>query len=326
MFKKIIVTGGCGFIGSNFIRYMFERHDTKIVNVDKLTYCGNILNLKKFEKDKRYTFIKGDIQDIEDLHYKIGRGVECIVNFAAESHVDRSIGDSSNFVSTNVVGVQKLLDYALRNDCHFHHISTDEVFGSIEKGFFDEKTPYRPRNPYSASKAASDHLVRSYFYTHKLPITISNCSNNYGPYQFPEKLIPLAITNVLMNLKVPIYGNGENVRDWIHVEDHCRAIENIITKSENGKSYCIGGDSEKNNLEVIRTIARIMNKDEEDVFYFTEDRKGHDRRYAINSSNIKTDFDWYPKIGFEDGMYKTINWYKNHGNWWKELKRGKIYG
>jgi len=322
MFKKILVTGGCGFIGSNFIHHILENHDTQIVNLDKLTYSGNKSNLKKFEKDKRYTLIEADICDVEEIHYKIGLGVDCIVNFAAESHVDRSIKDASSFISTNIEGTRCLLEYAKRIGCHFHHISTDEVFGSIEEGFFDEKTPYSPRNPYSASKAASDHLVMSYFYTHELPVTISNCSNNYGPYQFPEKLIPLAITNVIRGRKIPVYGDGQNIRDWIHVRDHCRAIEGILIKGKSGESYCIGGDSEKKNLEVVKIIAEAMGKNEKDSFIFVEDRKGHDKRYAIDFSKTEKEIGWSPSMNFEKGIKETIEWYQNHRRWWKEILKG----
>ena len=247
------------------------------------------------------------------------------MHFAAESHVDRSILKSDEFVRTNILGTQILLDAALRNNGkRFHHISTDEVFGSLGKeGKFNEKTPYAPHSPYSASKAGSDHLVRAYYDTHKLPITISNCSNNYGPYQFPEKLITLFITNLIEGKKVPIYGSGENIRDWIHVLDHCEAIDLILHKGKIGETYCVGGDSELSNIEITRKILREFGEGDEMIEY-VEDRKGHDFRYAIDFSKIKDELGWFPKISFDDGLRKTIEWYKNNEDWWKPLKEKVI--
>jgi len=321
---KLLVTGGAGFIGANFIHYMLKKYpDCKIINLDKLTYCGNLENLKDVENNPRYKFIKGDICDAK-LVNELVREVDAIVHFAAESHVDRSIMDSGIFVKTNVLGTQVLLEAAkINGNKRFHHISTDEVFGSLGKtGYFNEKTLYSPRSPYSASKAASDHLVRAYFHTHNLPITISNCSNNYGPYQFPEKLIPLFVTNLIEGKKVPVYGDGLNIRDWLHVEDHCRAIDMILCRGKIGETYCIGGNCEKTNMEITRKILELMGKGEESIEYVA-DRKGHDKRYAIDASKIKNELGWKPKHNFESGMKQTVDWYKNNEDWWRRIKSGK---
>ena len=322
---KILVTGGAGFIGSNFIHYWIKKYpEDRIVNLDALTYAGNLENLRGIEKKMSYEFVKGSIND-ERLVNELVSNVDLIVHFAAESHVDRSILDSEDFVKTNIDGTRVLLDAAKNNGGkRLHHVSTDEVYGSLGKDdpAFTEKNSYDPRSPYSASKAASDHLVRAYFHTHKLPITISNCSNNYGPYQFPEKLIPLFVTNLIEGKKIPIYGTGKNIRDWLHVKDHCEAIDLIIKKGKLGETYCVGGEAEKTNMEITRKILETMNKGKENIEY-VEDRKGHDKRYAIDITKIRNELGWEPKISFETGIKETINWYINNQNWWKNIKSGK---
>lgn len=328
---KLLVTGGAGFIGSNFIHYILKKYpastaggpDYQVVNLDALTYAGNLENLRDVENNPNYKFVKGDICD-KDLVNNLVKDVDTIVHFAAESHVDRSILDAENFVRTNVLGTFNLLEAAKNNgNKRFHHISTDEVFGHLGPNdpAFNELTSYEPRSPYSASKAASDHLVRAYFYTYGLPVTISNCSNNYGPYHFPEKLIPLFITNLMEGKKVPVYGDGMNVRDWLYVEDHCEAIDLILQKGKIGETYCIGGNSEKPNIEITKKIIELMGKNEDSIEY-VKDRPGHDRRYAIDFYKIKNELGWQPKISFEDGLQKTIDWYKNNESWWKNIKSG----
>lgn len=323
---KLLVTGGAGFIGSNFILYWLKNHlQDSIVNLDKLTYAGNLENLKEAEGNKNYQFIKGDICD-EKIVEKAMDGVDIVIHFAAESHVDRSIMEPFDFVRTNVLGTQILLDAALKNKVKkFHHISTDEVYGSLEledKNKFNERTNYNPRSPYAASKAGSDHLVRAYYHTYNLPITISNCSNNFGPYQFPEKLIPLLITNLLEDKKVPVYGDGLNVRDWLYVEDHCRAIDLILEKGKTGQTYCIGGLTQDiNNLEVVKKIIKILGKNESFI-EFVKDRPGHDRRYALDWSKIKNELGWEPLHNFDEWLEKTVEWYKNNEAWWKRVKSG----
>lgn len=320
--SKILVTGGAGFIGSNFIRYWLKNNsDDYIVNLDKLTYAGNLDNLIDISENNKYKFIQGDICDF-DLVNEIIAGVDLIVHFAAESHVDRSIKNSADFIKTNIEGTRILLEAAKNNgNIRFHHISTDEVFGSLETDSprFNEKTPYDPRSPYSASKAASDHLVRAYFHTHGLPITISNCSNNYGPYQFPEKLIPLFITNLIEGKKVPVYGSGQNIRDWIHVDDHNRGVEMIIKKGVIGETYCLGGDNEIKNIDITKNILELMEQGEEKIEYVA-DRLGHDLRYAIDFSKAEKDLGWVPQINFLDGLKTTIDWYKDNIVWWQKLK------
>jgi dTDP-glucose 4,6-dehydratase len=323
---KLLVTGGAGFIGSNFILYWMAQHpDDSIVNLDKLTYAGNLENLTSVEKNPHYSFIHGDICD-SSVVKKAMDGVDIVVHFAAESHVDRSILDAAPFVTTNVLGTQVLLEAALAAKVsRFHHVSTDEVFGSLaldDVSKFNERTPYDPRSPYSASKAGSDHLVRAYYHTFGLPITITNCSNNFGPFHFPEKFIPLAITNILEGKKVPVYGDGKNVRDWLYVEDHCRAIEAVLLKGTVGETYCVGGlTKDINNLDVIRMILQKMEKDESSI-EFVKDRLGHDRRYAIDWSKIQKELGWKPLYDFETELTKTIDWYKTHESWWKRLKHG----
>jgi dTDP-glucose 4,6-dehydratase len=321
---KLLVTGGAGFIGANFILYWLTNHkDDSIVNFDKLTYAGNLETLTSVSSDPRYQFIRGDIADKKAVTGAM-KGIDVVVHFAAESHVDRSISEPSTFVLTNVVGTQVLLDAALEaNVSRFHHISTDEVFGSLPLGTdekFSENTKYNPRSPYSASKAASDHLVRAYFHTYGLPVTITNCSNNFGPYQFPEKLIPLAITNILENKKVPVYGDGKYVRDWLYVEDHCRAIDVILAKGKIGETYCVGGlTNDIDNITVVKKIISYMGKDESCI-EFVKDRLGHDRRYAVDWTRINKELGWKPAYDFDTYLVKTIDWYKDHTAWWKPLK------
>lgn len=323
---KLLVTGGAGFIGSNFILYWMKNHpDDAVVNLDKLTYAGNLENLKNVEENPKYSFVQGDICDASVVNNAM-QGVDTVVHFAAESHVDRSIIEPASFVMTNVVGTQVLLDAALKNNVKkFHHVSTDEVFGALPLDpliKFDEKTPYDPHSPYSASKAASDHLVRSYYDTFGLPITISNCSNNFGPYQFPEKVIPLAITNLLENKKIPVYGDGLYVRDWLYVEDHCRAIDLVLQNGKLGETYCIGGlTADINNLEVIKKILGILGKSG-DMIEFVRDRPGHDRRYAINWSKIKIELEWQPLHTFDEWLEKTVVWYQENKTWWQEIRSG----
>ena len=322
---KILVTGGAGFIGSNFIHYWLNKYpDDMITNLDALTYAGNLENLRDLENNKNYKFIKGDICD-EVLVNEVVKDFDLIVHFAAESHVDRSIIDCRDFIRTNVEGTKNLLDAARNNrGIRFHHVSTDEVFGSLgpDDRPFNENTPYDPRSPYSASKAASDHLVRAYWHTYKLPITISNCSNNYGPYQFPEKIIPLFITNLLENKRVPVYGQGENVRDWIYVDDHNAGVDAVIKKGRIDETYCLGGGCELTNLELTKKILKALDKGEE-MIDFVPDRPGHDLRYAMDYSKAKKELGWQPTVDFGEGLKKTIDWYKNNQSWWRNVKNGK---
>jgi dTDP-glucose 4,6-dehydratase len=326
---NLLVTGGAGFIGSNFILYWLKKYpQDKILNLDKLTYAGNLENLKSIENNSNYAFVKGDICNLSLVDSLIKKyNIDTIVHFAAESHVDRSIIDPAPFIKTNIEGTYVLLEAALKNRIkRFHHISTDEVFGALpldSKEKFNEKTPYNPRSPYSASKAASDHLVRAYYITYGLPITISNCSNNYGPYQFPEKLIPLAITNIIEGKKVPIYGDGLYVRDWLYVEDHCKALDLILHKGKVGETYFIGGLTEDiPNIEVVRKILKIMGKDESYIEY-VKDRPGHDRRYAIEWSKINRELSWKPEADFDTGLKLTVDWYLKNKDWWKKIKSGE---
>lgn len=321
---KLFVTGGAGFIGANFILYWLKNYpEDTIVNFDKLTYAGNLDNLKSVENNPHYQFIHGDICNPKQVAQAIA-GSEIVVHFAAESHVDRSIIESAPFVMTNVVGTHVLLDIALKAKVkRFHHVSTDEVFGALELddiAKFNEGTLYNPRSPYSASKAGSDHLVRAYYHTFGLPITISNCSNNYGPYQFPEKLIPLAITNILEGKKVPVYGDGLYVRDWLYVEDHCRAIDKILRKGAVGETYCVGGLTEDmTNLSIIKKIIKNMGSNES-VIAYVKDRPGHDRKYAVDWTKINRELDWKPEHNFDEWLDATIEWYIKNEAWWKPLK------
>jgi len=321
---KLLVTGGAGFIGSNFIHYWFKNHpQDSIVNLDKLTYAGNLNNLTLIAKNPNYTFIKGDICDKTIVDQAMA-SVDMVVHFAAESHVDRSITGPAVFVMTNVIGTQVLLDAALKHKVkRFHHISTDEVFGSLElntKEKFSETTPFAPNSPYSASKAGSDHLVRAYHQTYGLPTSISNTSNNYGPFQYPEKLFSLTITNLLEGKTAPVYGDGLNVRDWLYVEDHCRAIDLILTKGRVGETYCVGGLTEDiSNLEIVKKIIKIMNKDESQI-EMVKDRLGHDRRYAVNWTKAKNELGYQPKHDFDTYLQQTITWYQDNQDWWQPLK------
>lgn len=324
---KLLVTGGAGFIGSNFILYWMKNYPSdEIVNLDSLTYAGNLENLKDVEKNPSYKFINGNICNISIVDQAMLE-IDAVVHFAAESHVDRSIKEPSDFVITNVVGTQVLLDTALKHNVkRFHHISTDEVYGSLElndSSKFNERTRFNPRSPYSASKAGSDHLVRAYYLTYGLPITITNCSNNFGPFQFPEKFIPLAITNILEDKKVPVYGDGLYVRDWLYVMDHCRAIDLVLNEGKVGETYLVGGmTNDISNLEVIKKILKIMGKDESFIEH-VKDRYGHDRRYAVDWSKIGKELGWKPLHDFDEWLEKTVAWYKENEKWWKDVKTGE---
>jgi len=321
---KVLVTGGLGFIGSNFIRYLLERYSSiEIINVDAMKYGSNPLNLKDIEDDEKYKFIKGDICDYE-LISKLVKDVDVIVNFAAESHVDRSIANPYSFLQSNVVGVFVILE-AIRKknrEVKFIQISTDEVYGDILKGSFKEEDRLKPSSPYSASKAAADMFVLAYSRTYGIHAVITRCTNNYGPYQFPEKLIPKTIIRASMNLKIPIYGTGKNIRDWIYVLDHCEAIDLVIKEGETGEIYNISSREEKTNLEVVKTILSIMGKDES-LIEFVEDRPGHDLRYSLDSSKIR-ELGWKPKHSFKEGIRKTVEWYMQNEWWWKPLINEKI--
>ncbi len=350
---NILVTGGAGFIGSNFIRYVFEKSGFtgSLVNYDKLTYAGNLMNLSDIDKKfggTGYFFERGDIRDYQTIKEVIAKHrISIIVHFAAESHVDRSIFGPKEFVETNVNGTFSLIEAARqlwqeRTDVRFHHISTDEVYGSLgETGAFFETTPYDPRSPYSASKAASDHLVRAYFHTYGLPVTVSNCSNNYGPYHFPEKLVPLVILNAVEGKPLPVYGDGMNVRDWLYVEDHCEAVWRILEKGRVGETYNIGGECEKRNIEVVNSICAVLEelrptgdnpsirnpkseiRNYRDLITFVGDRPGHDRRYAINCDKIKTELGWTQRHGFEDGLRETVAWYLRNTEWVNNIRSGE---
>ena len=320
--KRYLVTGGAGFIGSNYIRYMLKKHkDVEIINLDKLTYAGNLDNLKDIEEDSRYTFIKGDICD-EVLVNRIMTGVDVVVNFAAESHVDRSIGAPDDFIRTDVFGTFVLLEAARTNKIEkFIQISTDEVYGSIDKGSFTENDPLMPSSPYSASKTGADRLAFSYFVTYDLPVIVTRCSNNFGPFHYPEKLIPLFVTNAIENKSLPIYGDGKNVRDWIYVEDHCDGVEFVCQNGKLGEVYNIGGGNEKTNLEITERILKKLEKPQS-LMTHVKDRLGHDRRYSIDCSKIG-DLGWQPKHEFEEAMDKTITWFMENRWWWEKLKSGE---
>ena len=341
--KKILVTGGLGFIGSNFIRLLLDQTDCeKVINLDKQTYAGNPENLADFECDPRYVFCKGDICNGELVSNLLSKHQpDAVVNFAAESHVDRSIDGPEPFVQTNVVGTLRLLEAFKayhqsqakdrQSNLRFLHVSTDEVYGSLSAtdSAFSESTPYSPNSPYSASKAGADHLVRAYHHTFGLPVLTTNCSNNYGPYQFPEKLIPLMILNACDGKSLPIYGDGANIRDWLHVEDHCSAIWEVLIRGRVGETYCIGGNSEKTNLEVVDTICGVLDQlkpehaPHQKLKTFVKDRPGHDRRYAIDGSKIKSELGWSPKYSFDEGMRKTIQWYLDNSAWCENVTSGK---
>ncbi|RJQ49084.1 MAG: dTDP-glucose 4,6-dehydratase [Nitrospiraceae bacterium] len=325
---KLLVTGGAGFIGSNYIRYVLSAHpDYHVLNLDKLTYAGNLENLSDMEGRSQYTFIKGDICDRTVLD---GLDFDAIVHFAAESHVDRSILDAAPFLETNIAGTYNLLETARKRKCTFVHVSTDEVYGSTEDGFFTEQSPLQPNSPYAASKASSDMFVRAYVETYGLRAMITRCSNNYGQYQFPEKLIPLAIINALNNRPVPVYGDGMNVRDWIYVEDHCRAVDTVLHKGEAGAVYNIGSRNERPNIEVVRSLLRKvalhLGRNENDLMHlisYVRDRAGHDRRYAIDPSGIEQRLGWKPQMSFEEGILKTVDWYISNKQWWQRIISGE---
>lgn len=341
--KKILITGGAGFIGSHVVRLFVTKYPSyQIYNLDKLTYAGNLENLKDIEAKPNYTFIKGDITDTPfiELLFK-EKQFDAVIHLAAESHVDRSISSPIEFVMTNVVGTVNLLNAAkniwgcskekpIPTDKRFYHISTDEVYGSLgETGLFTEKTPYDPHSPYSASKASSDHFVRAYFDTYNMPCVISNCSNNYGPNHFPEKLIPLCINNIKNNKPLPVYGKGENVRDWLYVIDHANAIDIIFHKAANGTTYNVGGHNEWKNIDVIRLLCRIMDKKlgrpqgtSEQLITFVKDRAGHDLRYAIDSTKLQTELGWKPSVQFEEGLEKTVDWYLANEEWLAHVTSG----
>ncbi|RCX19005.1 dTDP-glucose 4,6-dehydratase [Fontibacillus phaseoli] len=321
---KLLVTGGAGFIGSNFVLYMLSQHpDYKIVNVDALTYAGNLENLKSVEKHSNHTFVKADITDAKAMNELVGQGVDVVVNFAAESHVDRSILEPDVFVKTNVLGTQVLLDAARSHNIKkFVQVSTDEVYGTLgETGLFSETTPLAPNSPYSASKAGGDMLVRAYHETFGLPVNITRCSNNYGPYQFPEKLIPLMISKALADEPLPVYGDGLNIRDWLYVEDHCSAIDLVIHQGRNGEVYNIGGNNERTNLHIVKTILHKLSKPETLITH-VKDRPGHDRRYGIDPTKTMTELGWKPQHSFETGIGETISWYLDNKEWWSRIQSG----
>jgi len=315
---NVLVTGGLGFIGSNFIRHMLNKYNYQIINLDKVTYCGNFENLKDIENNKSYHFVKGDICD-KQIVLKLAQEADAIINFAAESHVDRSIENADEFVKTDILGTYNLLEAAKTFKVKkFIQISTDEVYGSTKKGSFNESDNLQPNSPYSASKAGADLLVRSYIKTHNIPAIITRSSNNFGPYQYPEKLIPLFVTNLLEGKKVPLYGEGLNVRDWIYVLDNCEAIDFILHKGVDGEIYNIGGGSEKTNLEITKLILKELGKNESRIEK-VRDRKGHDFRYSLNCEKINK-LGWKPRFKFEKAIKETINWYKKNQEWWKKLK------
>lgn len=325
---KLLVTGGAGFIGSHFINYWMKHHpDDQITNIDNLTYAGSLENLKFVVDNPNYQFIKGDISDMA-LVEKIMQGTDTVVHFAAETHVDRSIMDPWPFIQSNLVGTYTLLEVAKKNKIkRFHHISTDEVFGTLSLDGdqkFSEETKYDPRSPYSASKAGSDHLVRAYYYTYGLPVTISNCSNNFGPAMYPEKLIPLAITNILEGKKVPVHGDGKNERDWLYVEDHVTAIETILQKGKIGETYLVGGLVKgMSNIDTVKTIISLMGASE-DLIQLVNDRPGNDRKYDINWDKIHRELGWSPKFTFDEAIKITIDWYKENQDWWRKIKSGEF--
>ena len=333
---KILVTGGCGFIGSNFILDQLSNKNNEIINVDKLTYAGNIDNLKSINSSKNYKYIDEDICNLNKINQILMEfNPDCIVHFAAESHVDRSIDNPLTFIQTNILGTTNLLissQKLLNNNKNFKflHISTDEVYGSLgSNGLFSEDTPYRPGSPYSASKASSDHLVRAWGNTYGLPILITNCSNNYGPYQFPEKLIPLMIANCIDEKPLPVYGQGSNVRDWLYVGDHCNAIYSVLKNGICGETYNIGGNNEIKNIDIVNKVCTTLDKlrprknslTYSELITFVEDRPGHDFRYAIDSSKIQSELDWKPFESFESGIYKTIKWYLDNETWWRDIQK-----
>jgi dTDP-glucose 4,6-dehydratase len=345
--RTILVTGGAGFIGSAVCRHLIRRGDTRVVNLDKLTYAGNLASLTEVEVDPNYRFVQADIGDNAVVAPLLAdERPDAVMHLAAESHVDRSIDGPGEFIETNIVGTFRLLQATLgywrglgaekRARFRFHHISTDEVFGDLpfEGGLFTEETPYDPSSPYSASKASSDHLVRAWGHTYGLPTILSNCSNNYGPYHFPEKLIPLVVLSALHELPLPVYGEGANVRDWLYVEDHARALDRVVSSGRAGETYLIGGRAERTNLNVVCTICRLLDERKprgegaryEDLITFVTDRPGHDRRYAIDPSKAERELGWTPEESFETGLAKTIDWYLAREDWWRPLRDGKYGG
>ncbi|MGN1418375.1 MAG: dTDP-glucose 4,6-dehydratase [Acutalibacteraceae bacterium] len=326
--KTILVTGGAGFIGSNFVYYMLRKHaDYKVVCLDALTYAGNLQTLEEAMKNSNFRFVKGDITDRKAVYQLFEEeSFDAVVNFAAESHVDRSIEEPEVFLKTNILGTQVLLDACRKfGNIRFHQVSTDEVYGDLPLDrpdlFFNETTPIHTSSPYSASKASADLLVMAYHRTYGSAVTISRCSNNYGPFHFPEKLIPLMIINALDGKKLPVYGEGKNVRDWLYVEDHCKAIDMILQNGTVGEIYNIGGHNERTNLEVVKTILRILGK-REDLITFVKDRPGHDMRYAIDPTKIQNELGWYPETAFDDGIKKTVDWYLENKPWWENIVNG----
>ncbi|OQX89061.1 dTDP-glucose 4,6-dehydratase [candidate division KSB1 bacterium 4484_87] len=319
---KFLVTGGAGFIGSNFIHYLFGKYpDVEVINLDKLTYAGNLENLKNIENNPGYRFVKGDICDAEIVEPLV-KEADFVVNFAAESHVDRSIGEPDDFIKTDIFGTFVLLEAARKYGVKkFIQISTDEVYGSIEDGSFRETDALMPSSPYSASKAGADRLAYSYFVTYKVPVIVTRCSNNYGPYQYPEKLIPLFVTNAIEDKKLPIYGDGKNVRDWIYVMDHCDAIDFVMNHGDDGEVYNIGAGNERNNLEITGIILSELEKPKE-LMTFVKDRPGHDRRYSVDCSKLHA-LGWQPKHSFQEAMKLTIDWYKDNREWWEKIKSGE---
>ena len=322
--KKVLVTGGAGFIGSNYVRHVLARSDLAVVNFDLLTYAGNLENLRDLEPSPRYAFVRGDIADRKAVEAAFDQHQpDAVVHFAAESHVDRSVLDASPFVRTNVLGTQVLLDVSrARGIARFCHVSTDEVYGSLgPTGLFTEDTPLAPNSPYSASKCGSDLLVRAAFHTHHFPAVITRCSNNYGPFQFPEKLIPLMIVNALEDKPLPVYGDGKNVRDWIYVEDHCEGVHRVLLQGRPGEVYNLGGNAERKNIDVVKTILRILKKPDS-LIQFVKDRPGHDRRYAMDVRKIKKELGWQPAHTFEAALEETVRWYLEHRSWWERVRSG----
>ncbi|MED2785264.1 dTDP-glucose 4,6-dehydratase [Bacillus thuringiensis] len=323
---KVLVTGGAGFIGSNFVRYMVKKYpEYNIVNLDSLTYAGNLENLKDIEELSNYKFVKGDIADRQFINQLFKEEkFDYVLNFAAESHVDRSITNPDIFIQTNIQGTQVLLDAAKNAEVKkYLQVSTDEVYGTLgETGYFTEETPLASNSPYSSSKAGADLLVRAYHETFGLPVNITRCSNNYGPFHFPEKLIPLMIINVLNDKQLPVYGDGLNVRDWLHVEDHCQAIDLVLHKGKNGEVYNVGGNNERTNIEIVKTILKALGKPESLIKYVT-DRPGHDRRYAIDATKLREELGWSPKYNFDTGIEQTIKWYLENQDWWKNIISGE---
>lgn len=323
---RILVTGGAGFMGSNFIRYVLAKYpDYEVINLDKLTYAGNLANVKDLESNPRYSFVQGDIADEATLEPIFSKGLDAVLNYAAETHVDRSVVDPKSFIMTDVLGTYALLE-AVRNHKvgKYVQVSTDEVFGSIENGSFTEKSPFEPNSPYSASKAGGDHLCRAYFYTFGTPAIVTHSCNFVGPYQYPEKFIPLAITNLIAGKKIPLYGDGKNVREWIYTEDHCAAIDAVLHHGKPGEVYNIGTGEEVENIDIARKLVGAFGRDETAIEY-VKDRPGHDRRYSIDSTKLRTDLGWSPRFSFDDALERTIEWYRANEEWWRPLKGDKWF-